>query len=204
MLDLDFYMASPSKIPYSFAYLWRIGPLEYVPDTWDTRVEMKCISMFNHTVFGERLQWPRSFGPCQGYKQTSDQASSASQTICTAIKWHKVMKAPWMKSVDGAKRNGMIQSTCTGLGRFHGAKPWKVLERWTGRWYPRQREAVCSKTCRHAVRCVPGPAINGKITLVSAVRDERKDVSRPDHACAPEGCGAPSLCAVGHGESREC
>jgi len=38
------------------------------------------------------------------------------------LKWYKVLKTSLVKSVDDAKREGMINSTWTDLERFHRAE----------------------------------------------------------------------------------
>lgn len=50
MLDLSFYKAYHSKILYYFPCPRRVSPLEYVPDTWGTR--MSYTSVFKLFLMG--------------------------------------------------------------------------------------------------------------------------------------------------------
>lgn len=66
------------------------------------------------------------------------------------------------KNCGGCEEKKNDNSTWTELERFHGAEPWNVLGKQTGRWYSRQREAVWSDLEACSSRA-PWTATNDKV-----------------------------------------
>lgn len=105
------------------------------------------------------------------------------------------------KSCGGCEEKKNDDSTWTELERFHGAEPWIVLGKQTGRCSPRQREAVWSDPEARS-RCVPCIAANDKVIPCQCSErwNQRRCPGQIRHML-PRWTECFSLYAPGHRES---